>query len=279
MQPIITSLEEIESQYEGFIIDIWGVVHDGHAIFPGVINALKKLKNNGKKIVFLSNAPRRHYKVIEQLAEKGLSSDLYDGLYSSGDAVYDALQLKQGQSLLHLGLKAHLHLYEDLDILVVDNIEDAHFILNSGPEAVNNPEALKDMFVKAIGQSIPMLCANPDIEVMVGGQRYLCAGAFAKYFEDLSGIVDYYGKPHPYVYDEVINMLGLDRKKILCIGDNLHTDILGGMRNGIDSALVVSGIHSGELMAKYGENPNPQAVERLCSVHGIYPTYVLPGLQ
>ena len=56
---ILSGLGEISSDYDGFILDLWGVLHDGSHPFPGAVEALTRLKAAGKRTVVLSNAPRR----------------------------------------------------------------------------------------------------------------------------------------------------------------------------------------------------------------------------
>ncbi|MEL0021241.1 MAG: hypothetical protein VW709_15300, partial [Rickettsiales bacterium] len=64
--PVMRGLREVADGYDGFVLDLWGVVHDGVTVFPGVIGALQELRAAGKKLVFLSNAPRRAHIVAEQ---------------------------------------------------------------------------------------------------------------------------------------------------------------------------------------------------------------------
>ena len=63
-------------------------------------------------------------------------------------------------------------------------------------------------------------------------------------FEKLGGEVVYFGKPYPEVYKQSINN---KNKKILCIGDNLNTDIKGANLLNYDSLLVSNGIHKNEI--------------------------------
>ncbi len=89
-----------------------------------------------------------------------------------------------------------------------------------------------------------MICTNPDLIVDKGDRREYCAGSVAKIFEDLGGKVKYFGKPYPPVYQQSINIQG---QKVLCIGDNLNTDIRGANIQNFDSMLISSGIHKKEI--------------------------------
>ncbi len=88
-----------------------------------------------------------------------------------------------------------------------------------------------------------MVCTNPDLIVDRGNEREFCAGSIAKIFEELGGKVDYFGKPYPLVYTQAST---IKNKKILCIGDNLNTDIKGANIQNFNSLFISSGIHKNE---------------------------------
>ena len=89
-----------------------------------------------------------------------------------------------------------------------------------------------------------MICTNPDLIVDRGNKREYCAGSIAKSFEEINGEVIYFGKPYPPVYELAATVKD---KKILCIGDNLNTDIKGAMTQNFDSLLITGGIHRQEI--------------------------------
>ena len=72
--------------YDGYILDLWGVIHDGVRPYPGAVDCLRALRAAGKRAVFLSNAPRRAEPVREQLRGMGIEDALYDGVMTSGEA-------------------------------------------------------------------------------------------------------------------------------------------------------------------------------------------------
>src|SRR3546814_4984418 len=82
---ILDGIRDIADAYDGFILDLWGVVHDGTRIFPGVRDALDRLAAAGKRIAFLSNAPRRAAVVGAGLERLGVPVGRYDGVMSSGE--------------------------------------------------------------------------------------------------------------------------------------------------------------------------------------------------
>ena len=89
-----------------------------------------------------------------------------------------------------------------------------------------------------------MVCTNPDLIVNRGNKKEFCAGSVAKIFEKIGGSVEYFGKPYSLVYKISTT---LSNKKILCIGDNLNTDIKGANNQNFDSLFITSGIHNSEI--------------------------------
>ena len=121
---------------------------------------------------------------------------------------------------------------------------------------------------------LKMICANPDLEVIRGGRRIICAGALAQRYEELGGDVLYYGKPYPPIYDSCLHLIGdPDPARVLAIGDSLRTDIAGAAGMGMDSILVLGGIH-GETLASgsYRERSEVEAkIAAACAQEGHFP--------
>ena len=118
---------------------------------------------------------------------------------------------------------------------------------------------------------LPMICANPDLEVIREGQRWICAGAMAQSYEALGGAVRWIGKPDPAVYAPVIAMLGIAAPRILAVGDALRTDMAGAAAVGIAGCWVLGGIHAEELGA------DPVLVERAAAAAGLAPVAAIPA--
>ena len=89
-----------------------------------------------------------------------------------------------------------------------------------------------------------MICTNPDLIVDRGEIREYCAGSVAKIFEEIGGNVEYFGKPYSNVYNLAAK---IENKKVLCIGDNLNTDIRGANLQKFSSLLISNGIHRNEI--------------------------------
>lgn len=253
---VINRMRELAPEYDGFILDLWGVVHDGTAPFPGVLDCMERLIAAGKRLVLLSNAPRRSDDVMRRITRIGVPERLYQGIMSSGEEAWLYLKHRDepfyaalGHRCVHIGSERDLEIREGLDLVFVDTPAEADFILNTGPaEWEDTLETYRPVLTEALFRGLPMVCANPDLVVIHNGKPALCAGALAEEYQRLGGRVRWHGKPYPSVYESCLGLLGIgEKRRILAIGDSLRTDIAGAASAGIDSLFVVGGIHADEF--------------------------------
>jgi HAD superfamily hydrolase (TIGR01459 family) len=284
---LIAGLRELAPRYDGFILDLWGVIHDGVSPIPGAIDCLRSLIGKGKRIVLLSNAPRRADDVIRRITALGVPGGLYHHVMSSGEETWQCLNRRDdpfyaalGRRCLHIGSERDLEIREGLDLAYVEAAEEAQFILNTGPAGWDDRiEDYEPLMREALGHQLPMVCANPDLVVMRGSTLHLCAGALAKWYEEAGGRVRWHGKPFRSVYDSCLRLLGIgDRSRVLAVGDSLRTDIAGAAGAGIDSLLIAGGIHAEEF-GKAGEpTPDLGRIQGALSESGYNPVGVAWGL-
>jgi HAD superfamily hydrolase (TIGR01459 family) len=282
--PILSGLAEIAGRYDGFILDLWGVVHDGVKPYPGVLETLGHIKDLGKRAVLLSNAPRRAEVLVGVMTNMGVERSFYSGVMSSGEATYLELAARSdpffaalGRKLYHLGPDRDINVYEGLDYERMTKVSEADFILNTGPVEFEHSLAdYEEVLQEAAARHLPMVCANPDKLVMRLGVPVVCAGALADRYRELGGEFVERGKPDPAIYPPCLELLGIsDKSKVLAVGDALHTDIAGANAAGIDSLLTTCGIHAAELGTGWGEEPDPEKLENLYRQHGQRPVAVI----
>jgi HAD superfamily hydrolase (TIGR01459 family) len=256
---VIDGMRELAPDYDGFILDLWGVVHDGTAPFPGVLDCMGRLIAGGKRLVLLSNAPRRSEDVMRRIEVIGVPRRLYHGVMSSGEEAWqhlhrrdDPFYARLGRRALHIGSDRDMEIREGLGLDFVDSPDEADFILNTGPAGWDDTLAdYAPVLVAARERNLPMVCANPDLIVIHNGRPALCAGALAEEYERLGGRVRWHGKPYPSVYDSCLALMRIeDRRRILAIGDSLRTDIAGAAAAGIDALLIAGGVHADEFTAR-----------------------------
>ena len=238
----LNHLSEIYKNYDTFIIDLWGVIHNGIALNPKAIVAVEQLKNKSKKIVFLSNAPRPSSKVVNFLLKMNMDKKYLSNVMTSGEAAMHAINKNQfGKTFFHLGPPRDTSVFEKVKDNKT-NLENCDFILCTGlfDEYENDLEYYKNYLKKFVSKKL--VCTNPDLTVHRGKEEELCAGSIAKVFEELGGEVIYFGKPHEEVYKMCFN----SNERVLAIGDNLRTDIKGANNLNLDCIFITNGVHRGE---------------------------------
>lgn len=284
---LLAGIGEIAARYDGYILDLWGVLHDGSAPFPGVLDCLTRLKQAGKRLVILSNAPRRAHLVEQRVAEIGIPRALYDHLMCSGEETWQHLKRRDdpfyaalGRVCYHIGPPRDDNMMADLGLRRVEDVAEADFILNTGPWGWDQTaEKYESILQGGRARNLPMVCANPDLVVMVSGRRAICAGALAQRYEALGGRVRWHGKPFPAIYATCFDLMGIaDKSRILAVGDSLRTDIAGAAAAGIASVLIIGGIHGEELGAAPGQLPDPARLEEALAASGQRPTYAMAHL-
>ena len=283
--PIHDGLAALADRYDAFILDLWGVLHNGVAAYPEAVDCLKALKARGKKLLVLSNAPRRAAGILERNVELGLVPELYDALHSSGEETWlhlkerpDAWYRDLGRRGFHLGPARDLGIREGLEIDFVEDLAAADFILLTGTHSSEDRVAdFEELLQAARARDLPMVCANPDLVVIRGSTMEICAGAIAARYEELGAEVRYHGKPHADVYRRAFALLGVeDRSRIAGVGDSFRTDIAGARAAGIDGIFIAGGIHIEELMPDAEGRPDPDRLAVIAAESGHHPAAVLP---
>ena len=238
-------IKSIVNRYDLFFIDLWGVVHNGIELYDNSIEVLNNLAAAKKDFVLLTNAPRPNETVIKFLKNLGLKK-YFENVFTSGEAAHKYLISDLGKkNFFHIGPLRDFDLFKNIEKNNVLNIEDADYFLCTG--LFEDQENDLNYYKKLLSNhtSKKMICTNPDLIVDRGEEREYCAGSVAKSFEEIKGEVIYFGKPHPPVYNLSTNIIN---KKVLCIGDNLNTDIKGANIQNFDSLLITNGIHRKEIL-------------------------------
>lgn len=283
------------NRYKAWLLDQFGVLHDGKKPYPGSISALENLAKNGAKMVIISNSSRRASVTMEKLNTLGFDSSLFLGAITSGELTHQYLQKRDdpwfaclGRSCIHMtwGDRGAISL-DGLGLQVVSNPDDADFILAHGTEAIGVPsgdaipkklEELEQILEICAQRKIPMVVANPDYVTVEARNLRVMPGTLGDKYEKLGGEVKWMGKPDKVIYKYAMEMAGADPCECIAIGDSLHHDIKGANAAGIDSVFITGGIHASELgINRTGEMATSKEVSKLAKKYGAHPSYVLPS--
>jgi HAD superfamily hydrolase (TIGR01459 family) len=281
---ILTGLREIAESFDLVLMDLWGCVHDGVKPYPAALDCLTRLRDAGKSVAILSNAPRRASDVEAKLTEMGIDRSLYTGMFTSGEETWkylktrpDGLGQRLGRRVYSIMPDRDAGILEGLDLQPVTDVNEATFVLVTGIEDVKTQAKDFDPVLRqALRAGLPLLCANPDLMVHRGAVEEICAGAIAERYESLGGRVVYHGKPHVKVYDVIFKATGTVRGRAIGVGDSYRTDMRGAQDAGAKGALIAGGIHRSELL--YAAKIEPKFLRELNRTFKTVPEYALPQL-
>jgi HAD superfamily hydrolase (TIGR01459 family) len=278
--PILDDIADLAATTEAWICDIMGVLHNGTAAIVGAPQACAAFRRRGGRVLLVSNAPRPAAAVAKQLESLGIGTDSYDGILTSGDVTRAHMEEHAQGRFFHLGPQRHRLLFEGLTDQPAAE-DDARHIVCTGldeVDATEHPDDYRPLLTRLAARRLPMLCANPDVQVDTHGKLTWCAGALAAIYAELGGRVTHAGKPHAAIYNmarqRLAEMSGrsIADARILCIGDGVETDLRGADREGLRSVYIASRVHLvGPLTA--------QSFTALCSTHTVAPIAGLSALR
>ena len=107
---ILTSIKEIIDSYDNFIIDQWGVMHDGFVGFDHAMSAISYLHKKNKNLFIISNSSKREKSSIEKLPKLGFKQDVFIKILTSGEMIWNTLNKKYANYQIK---KKCFHIYDD----------------------------------------------------------------------------------------------------------------------------------------------------------------------
>lgn len=273
-----TSFEELTDSYKCIFFDAFGVLKSSAGVYEGALDRLSQLREQGKQIFLVTNdASKSPHRMVEQYTHS-VAGPLFplDRIISSGILASDYLHNKvRSGYVAYLGKDA-----------------SAYYIASAGLHPIpigqvnpdeHSPKALVllddegfdwfDDLNRAVNlvrrHNMPVIVANSDITyprnqtevgVAVGGLAGLMEAAVGRSFIR-------FGKPDPMIFSKAFHLAleqdpTLKKSDVLMVGDTLFTDIAGGNKYGVDTALVLSGITL------------PEDYHSLIQATGIVPNYV-----
>lgn len=250
----INGIGPLAERYEVFLLDQFGVLHDGHRPYPGAVQALSALKRAGKTIVLISNSGKRAAPNEARLQKLGFEASSWDYFVSSGEIAWRSFvdmvavgTLRKGTKCLLISRDGDRSAVEGLPFVLTDSGDDAELVLISASEGDHyDLDHYRALLAPAAARTVPCFCTNPDkIMLTAVGPRF-GAGELADLYENLGGRVSRIGKPGPKIFETALELAGKpDRTRVVCVGDSIEHDVAGGRGAGLATALVLSGILRG----------------------------------
>mmetsp|Transcript_45328 Transcript_45328/g.108081 ORF Transcript_45328/g.108081 Transcript_45328/m.108081 type:complete len:377 (+) Transcript_45328:52-1182(+) len=266
---VVGGFRELEKDYDAFILDQFGVMHNGGVALPGAIDCFNQLVAAGKKIVVLSNTSQRAGAAVGKLPSLGFDTSHVAGLVCSGEeAWHHVAEHRQDSKCLFLTWEreagADASFLKGLSVTLADATE-ADFILCHGAEMILSGDgkqdatgfklsgdlsAYNDVLDAGVKRGLEMVCCNPDIKtVMANGNFGHMPGAIAEAYERKGGTVRWFGKPHAVHFEACLKLLppSIPRERVVHVGDSLEHDVAGARNAQLSSVFIAGGIHNQEL--------------------------------
>lgn len=269
----MTSLSNLAPNYDAVLSDVWGVLHNGVAAYPEAVDALRRFRESGKRVVLITNAPRTAPPIVALLDAMRVPRDAYDAVVSSGDVTRAAIAPYRGKVVHHVGPpEIDDSLYEGLGVIRGPAEEADAVVVTDLDTDDDTPDMYEERIKLWLSRKLPLICANPDRVVEHAGRIIYCGGALADLYEAHGGRIRMAGKPYRPIYDEALRLADaaarhpIERSRILAIGDSVRTDAIGAANAGLDLLFITGSIHAQELDA-FGA-PDPDAVRDLVAPSG-----------
>jgi HAD superfamily hydrolase (TIGR01450 family) len=304
---IHSSFAELVPLYDAFILDQFGVMHNGTHGLEGAPECVATLAKKGKKLIILSNSSSNAEATKAKLPKLGFDPANFVGAVTSGEeAGHFIAKEYAGKKALFITWKtpkvpSPMKFLEMCgDIQITDKVKEADFIILHGVDVLRGPgedgvatetdlgdfhetgsfDKIDPLLKQCFEQKLPMVCANPDfIMVRPDNTQASMPGKIVRRYEEMGGICTSFGKPHVSHFQACLRDLGLPKDRVVHVGDSLHHDIAGANGCGIDSVLVAGGVHREELGTELGQVPDKLALEKLFETHSQTPTHVVPMLR
>lgn len=225
------------------MFDLDGVIYVGGQVIPHVPGALRRVRESGCGVAFVTNnASRTAAAVADHLRDLGVEAEPADVVTSAQAAAGVLRQIHgAGAPVLVLGADGLVGALQDAGLVPV--------LEPSSPEVVAvvtgfGPLVLwKDLMEVAvrIKDGLPWVACNTDLTFPTSFGTAPGHGAQVRLLQEFSGMAPLVaGKPSRPLLDETVARLGASRP--LMIGDRLDTDIEGAAAIGAPSLLVLTGV-------------------------------------
>ncbi len=284
-------ISDISDSYTGFIIDTWGVLHNGQHAYDSAIECLKELKARNKYVMLLSNTEERVAESAISLKAMGIAPDLYNSLITSGEILWEGLKSQNTDGFMGLGDKCFLiggertrHFLKSIPIDVVDKIADASFLMIAGWDQLDmTPHAYDEILREAVRRRLKTICVTPDSRALLGMNYTTGTNQITRRLQEFGGVIHFIGKPYRPIFMQAIKTLhknDIYPGQTVMIGDAMAHDILGASLVNMDTCLVRDGMHAGLFKTATSPAELNKLLNMLVSQYNhIKPTYLVDKLK
>lgn len=254
----------LAEQFDGFLVDLDGVVWEGRELIPGSVDALEELLDLGKAVVFVTNnSVRAPGAYAARLREAGVPVE--DGHVITAGASTARLAAERvgaGKAAFVIGAPGFKELVEEAGLAVLDEEAGpkADAVVVSGHREFHYAELLTA--TRALQHGAALFATSRDPTLPMPGGAWPGTGATLAAVETASGMrAEIGGKPERHLFDAARELTG-DAERVAMVGDRIASDVEGGRRAGLATVLVLSGASS-RKDAEAAEQPPDHVIDDL----------------
>ena len=266
-----SSREPLVERYDLVMLDLDGVVYVGEEAVPGAAEALRRVRETGVHLAYVTNnASRSPDAVAEKLGRVGVEAEADDVVTSAQAAAHLlAEQHPSGSPVANLGAEGLRRALAEEGLVPTDVQDDDAVAIVTG----YNPDLVWSDIMRAamrIRDGLPWVASNTDLTFPLEGGEAPGPGVLVEMvsrFSEVDPVVA--GKPQPPLLEETIRRVGGERP--LMIGDRLDTDIEGARNLDVPSLLVMTGVTGLDELVAATERQRPtyvgQGLDSLFDAH------------
>jgi len=251
----IMHLVESLDGYDAFVIDLDGVIYLRHEPVAGAKEFVAALEENGRDFMFLTNnSSRTRGNYVERLHGFGIDVT-EDRIMTSAHATSLYLQEKHpGSRVFAVGEEG---LRRELQGCGIEIVEDGpvEFVV-AGIDLQFTYERLRKAS-SLIRSGAKFVSTNRDATYPTERGLFPGAGSIVSAIQTASGRRPInIGKPSRRIFDLCLKSLGIPPGRTASIGDRYETDILGGIRAGMGTVMVLSGVTRADEVRLFKDQPD-----------------------
>ncbi|WP_226580199.1 TIGR01457 family HAD-type hydrolase [Halobacillus litoralis] len=239
--------------YQGYLIDLDGTMYKGEESIDGAAAFVDYLIGEDKPFLFLTNnSAKTVSSIAEKLTSLGVSAQDRQ-IYTSSMATADYIDSQKSAARVFVigeeGLKDAL---EKKGLSLVE--QNADFVVIGLDRNISYEKLARACL--EVRDGAVLISTNADIAIPTDRGLLPGNGALTSVITVSTGVeATFVGKPEPLIMSRALKRLGLNEKEVLMVGDNYHTDIMAGMKAGIDTLMVETGLSSFKSIENYKQQP------------------------
>jgi phosphoglycolate/pyridoxal phosphate phosphatase family enzyme len=250
--------------YEGYVFDLDGTVYLGDELLPGARRVIEKLRELGKRVVFVSNNPTRDLKTYaEKLTRLGLLTSEDEVVNTVVTMTQWLLRNHPEATVFPISEEPLKRSLREAGIRMSERAEEIDIVIASYDRGFEYRKLRIAFDAIWYHDRARLVTTNPDPYCpLPGGRGEPDAAAIVGAIEACTGArceVNV-GKPDPIMLETVLDMLELEASECVMTGDRLHTDVRMAKDAGMHSAVVLTGETTAAILAAETEENKPDLV-------------------